>query len=157
MSQERTLSGPLNGLGEALWTLRAQAHLTQNELSTRAGVTRGLVGAYETGTTVPNLDSLEKLLKTLKVDRFGFANALRAVQGLPAVAFETVPRSSRPENPLATLLDIKLSAAAEAQLLQAVTELRDWFLSTRGVPKPEAPKVEEEPPPPSRRKRRRKR
>lgn len=146
MSEERRLTGPLRGLGEALWMLRAQAHLTQYELAERAGLTRGLIGAYETERTVPNLESLEKMLDTLGVDRFGLANALRSAQGLPTVVFESSARSSRPEGPLTTFMDLKLSAATETQFLNAVRGLRDAFLTSRGLTPPTPPKTEETPP-----------
>jgi len=55
-------------LGEKLRRLRRSRGLTQEELATRADVTRSFISQLETNKTSPSLDTLEKILRALGSD-----------------------------------------------------------------------------------------
>ena len=50
-----------------LQALRERAGLTQAALAQRSGVTQGKISDYETGKTIPRLDSAMKLAAALNV------------------------------------------------------------------------------------------
>ena len=54
-------------LARRVKTLREKRGLTQAELAKRAGVTLGYIGKLETGHYDPQLSTLKKLAKALKV------------------------------------------------------------------------------------------
>lgn len=56
-----------SGLAKRLKQLRAERGLTQAALAKRAGVTLGYVGRLEIGRHDPQLSTLRKLAKALKV------------------------------------------------------------------------------------------
>ena len=66
-SQEiRTVSTPtLSGLGQALRWLRDRQGKKQYQVAEAAGITKGMLSAYETGRQRPSLETLEKILDTL--------------------------------------------------------------------------------------------
>jgi transcriptional regulator with XRE-family HTH domain len=63
-------------LGKALRWLREKAGLRQYETATRAGITKAMLSAYETGKQSPSLESLEKVLDALNADLVSLARAL---------------------------------------------------------------------------------
>lgn len=78
----------LTGLGHALRWLRDRHGRKQYQVADSAGITKGMLSAYETGRQKPSLDTLEKLLDTLGCDLYDLHNALQIVNGKP-----TAPRS----------------------------------------------------------------
>jgi transcriptional regulator with XRE-family HTH domain len=82
----------LTGLGQALRWLRDRQGKKQYQVADAAGITKGMLSAYETGRQKPSLDTLEKLLDTLGCDLYDLHNALQIVNGRP-----TAPRQREGE------------------------------------------------------------
>lgn len=74
----------LNGLGQALRWLRDRLGKKQYQVAEAAGITKGMLSAYETGRQRPSLETLEKLLGTLGCDLHDLHNAIQIVNGRPA-------------------------------------------------------------------------
>ena len=74
----------LNGLGQALRWLRDRLGKKQYQVAEAAGITKGMLSAYETGRQRPSLETLEKLLGTLGCDLHDLHNAIQIVNGKPA-------------------------------------------------------------------------
>ena len=74
----------LKGLGQALRWLRDRLGKKQYQVAQAAGITKGMLSAYETGRQRPSLDTLEKLLDTLGCDLHDLHNAIQIVNGRPA-------------------------------------------------------------------------
>jgi len=74
----------LNGLGQALRWLRDRLGKKQYQVAEAAGITKGMLSAYETGRQRPSLETLEKLLGTLGCDLHDLHNAIQIVKGRPA-------------------------------------------------------------------------
>lgn len=89
----------LNGLGQALRWLRDRLGKKQYQVAEAAGITKGMLSAYETGRQRPSLDTLEKLLGTLGCDLHDLHNAIQIVNGRPAALrpgrLETEPGGGR--------------------------------------------------------------
>ena len=75
----------LNGLGQALRWLRERHSKKQYHVADDAGITKGMLSAYETGRQRPSLDTLEKVLNTLDCDLHDLHNALQIVNGRPQI------------------------------------------------------------------------
>ena len=73
----------MTGLGQALRWLRERQARKQYRVADTAGITKGMLSAYETGRQRPSLESLEKLLETLGCDLNDLHNALQIVNGRP--------------------------------------------------------------------------
>lgn len=73
----------MSGLGQALRWLRERQARKQYRVADSAGITKGMLSAYETGRQRPSLESLEKLLETLGCDLNDLHNALQIVNGRP--------------------------------------------------------------------------
>ncbi len=73
----------LTGLGQALRWLRERQARKQYRVADDAGVTKGMLSAYETGRQRPSLETLDKLLDTLGCDLNDLHNALQIVNGRP--------------------------------------------------------------------------
>ena len=73
----------LTGLGQALRWLRERQARKQYQVANDAGITKGMLSAYETGRQRPSLETLEKLLETLRCDLNDMHNALQIVNGRP--------------------------------------------------------------------------
>jgi transcriptional regulator with XRE-family HTH domain len=86
----------LTGLGPALRWLRDRRGRKQYEVANAAGITKGMLSAYETGRQRPSLDTLDKVLETLGCDLNDLHNALRIVNGEPAGLIRTERRGSWP-------------------------------------------------------------
>lgn len=71
----------LNGLGQALRWLRDRLGRKQYQVAEAAGITKGMLSAYETGRQRPSLETLEKLLSTLGCDLHDLHNAIQIVNG----------------------------------------------------------------------------
>ena len=74
----------LNGIGQALRWLRDRLGKKQYQVAEAAGITKGMLSAYETGRQRPSLETLEKLLGTLGCDLHDLHNAIQIVNGRPA-------------------------------------------------------------------------
>lgn len=73
----------LNGLGQALRWLRDRRGRKQYEVAEAAGITKGMLSAYETGRQRPSLETLEKVLGTLSCDLNDLHNAIQIINGKP--------------------------------------------------------------------------
>jgi transcriptional regulator with XRE-family HTH domain len=85
----------LNGLGQALRWLRERYGKKQYQVADDAGITKGMLSAYETGRQRPSLETLEKVLGTLGCDLHDLHNALQIVNGRPQIMRQ---RSTEPED-----------------------------------------------------------
>lgn len=75
----------LTGLGQALRWLRDRNGRKQYQVADSAGITKGMLSAYETGRQKPSLDTLEKLLDTLGCNLYDLHNAVQIVNGRPTI------------------------------------------------------------------------
>ncbi len=73
----------LNGLGQALRWLRDRQTKKQYQVADSAGITKGMLSAYETGRQRPSLETLEKILDTLGCDLNDLHNAIQIINGRP--------------------------------------------------------------------------
>ncbi len=73
----------LNGLGQAIRWLRDRQGKKQYQVANSAGITKGMLSAYETGRQRPSLDTLEKILDTLENDLNDLHNAIQIINGRP--------------------------------------------------------------------------
>ena len=73
----------LNGLGQALRWLRDRQGKKQYQVADDAGITKGMLSAYETGRQRPSLETLEKILDTLGCDLNDLHNAIQIINGRP--------------------------------------------------------------------------
>ena len=73
----------LNGLGQAIRWLRDRRDRKQYEVAEAAGITKGMLSAYETGRQRPSLETLEKILDTLGCDLNDLHNAIQIINGRP--------------------------------------------------------------------------
>ncbi len=70
-------------LGRAVRWLREQQGKKQYIVADTAGVTKGMLSAYETGRQKPSLETLEKLLAALDCDLHDLHNAIQIVNERP--------------------------------------------------------------------------
>lgn len=70
--------------GPALRMLRRRAGMTQREVAETAGISKNLVSNWETGSTGPSLNSLDKVLGVMGANLLDLHNTMRLLQGLPA-------------------------------------------------------------------------
>jgi transcriptional regulator with XRE-family HTH domain len=73
----------LSGLGQALRWLRDRRGKKQYQVAESAGITKGMLSAYETGRQRPSLETLEKILATLGCDLNDLHNAIQIINGRP--------------------------------------------------------------------------
>jgi transcriptional regulator with XRE-family HTH domain len=73
----------MNGLGQALRWLRDRQSKKQYQVAESAGITKGMLSAYETGRQRPSLETLEKILSTLGCDLNDLHNAIQIINGRP--------------------------------------------------------------------------
>ena len=73
----------LNGLGPALRWLRDRRGKKQYQVASSAGITKGMLSAYETGRQRPSLETLDKILETLQCNLNDLHNSLQIVNGRP--------------------------------------------------------------------------
>ena len=67
---------PFANIGAVIKMLRVKAGMLQGELADRASVTKQQISKYERGIQRPNLDSLEKLMEALGINRIELVDAL---------------------------------------------------------------------------------
>ena len=82
----------LNGLGPALRWLRDRRGMKQYQVAGAAGITKGMLSAYETGRQRPSLETLDKILDTLECDLNHLHNALQIVNGRPESLIQPAAR-----------------------------------------------------------------
>src|SRR5436305_2577194 len=128
----------LSGLGHALRWLRDRRGRKQYEVAESAGITKGMLSAYETGRQRPSLETLEKILSTLGCDLNDLHNAIQIINGKPegmrrrgeGVGSED-EEASTPGAPLGERLDVqRILGRREAlppQEERALTEMLDGF------------------------------
>jgi transcriptional regulator with XRE-family HTH domain len=121
----------LSGLGQALRWLREKQSRKQYRVADTAGITKGMLSAYETGRQRPSLETLDKLLETLGCDLNDLHNALQIVNGRPerikswrgwqTSAWASWPESggSWPERPAALQPDRDLAASGYPRFADA--------------------------------------
>jgi transcriptional regulator with XRE-family HTH domain len=73
----------LTGLGQSLRWLRDRQGKKQYQVADSAGITKGMLSAYETGRQRPSLETLEKILDTLGCDLNDLHNAVQIINGRP--------------------------------------------------------------------------
>jgi transcriptional regulator with XRE-family HTH domain len=66
--------------------------MKQYQVAGAAGITKGMLSAYETGRQRPSLETLDKILDTLECDLNHLHNALQIVNGRP----ESLIQPTRP-------------------------------------------------------------
>ena len=123
----------LNGLGQALRWLRERYGKKQYQVADAAGITKGMLSAYETGRQRPSIDTLEKVLSTLGCDLHDLHNALQIVNGRPQVlrnrqaeAAETSQRPDRPGRP-DVYRTLGLTGPLPAGEEKAIAQILDGF------------------------------
>lgn len=96
-------------LGKALRWLRDCQGKKQYEVAESAGITKGMLCAYETGKQRPSLETLDKILRALGSDLLALHDALALVKGhygvasaatRAALAERSLPRASADAYPL---------------------------------------------------------
>ncbi len=80
-----------SGLGQALRWLRERQTRKQYQVADLAGITKGMLSAYETGRQRPSLETLDKLLDTLRCDLNDLHNAIQIVNGRPEAIRRLAP------------------------------------------------------------------
>lgn len=68
-------------LGPALRLLRDRRRIRQYQLAELAGVTKAMLSSYETGSSIPSLQSLSSILHALNSDLHELQQAMDAVVG----------------------------------------------------------------------------
>ncbi len=100
--------GMFANLGKTLSLLRELRGKSQSRVAREARIGKSQLSKYENGKELPKLDSLEKILRVLKVDMFEFFYTLYLVDGraaalarseLGAAAGEAAGRAGAPESP----------------------------------------------------------
>ncbi|HEV2846880.1 MAG TPA: helix-turn-helix domain-containing protein [Thermoanaerobaculia bacterium] len=99
----------LNGLGQALRWLRDRQGKKQYQVAESAGITKGMLSAYETGRQRPSLETLEKILTTLGCDLNDLHNGIQIINGRPeqmkrkgeGLGDQEAPPEGNSENPRA--------------------------------------------------------
>lgn len=78
-------------LGKALRWLRDCQGKKQYEVAESAGITKGMLCAYETGKQRPSLETLDKILRALGSDLLALHEALALVKGRYSGAYPLPP------------------------------------------------------------------
>jgi len=119
----------LNGLGQALRWLRERHSKKQYHVADDAGITKGMLSAYETGRQRPSLDTLEKVLNTLGCDLHDLHNALQIVNGRPQIMRQRIVGLADVPEPGRT--DVRkllgLSAPLPPEEERAISQILDGF------------------------------
>lgn len=129
-----------NRLGKAIKWLREDAELRQNEVASRAGITKAMISSYESGRSVPTIATLDKILSAVGADLTALCGALALVNGrqlryAPVITELTVDRP--PVSSLGTAGALEAMALGdlapgEAEAFaQIVGGFRRWLLHLR--------------------------
>ena len=130
----------LNGLGPALRWLRDRRGKKQYQVASTAGITKGMLSAYETGRQRPSLETLDKILETLQCNLNDLHNSLQIVNGRPGElirpaelgAAEAAGRSSGEagrllERPVDIYRALQLEERLPVEEERAYSEMLDGF------------------------------
>jgi transcriptional regulator with XRE-family HTH domain len=79
-------------MGDRLRALREQLKLSQGDIESRTGLLRCYVSRVENGHTVPSIETLEKLSRTLEIPLYQFLYDGEAPPTDPAVPAKASPR-----------------------------------------------------------------
>lgn len=90
----------LTGLGPGLRWMRERRGKKQYQVAASAGITKGMLSAYETGRQRPSLETLDKILDTLESDLNDLHNALQIVNGRPAALVRPAARAAWDHYPM---------------------------------------------------------
>ena len=115
----------LKGLGPALRWLRDRRGRKQYQVANSAGITKGMLSAYETGRQRPSLDTLDKVLDTLGCNLNDLHNALRIVNGEPGGFVR--PESRR--DPLAVSADGEVDVYEALGIVEPLPEQEERALA----------------------------
>jgi transcriptional regulator with XRE-family HTH domain len=122
--------------------MRERRGRKQYQVAASAGITKGMLSAYETGRQRPSLETLDKILDTLESDLNDLHNALQIVNGRPAAlvrpatraAWDTYPMAAgaaseiaEPERRTDVYGALGISGALPAEEERALTEMLDGF------------------------------
>lgn len=110
-------------LGAALRWIRAQRDLMQSEVADRASVTTSMVSLYETGKTLPEISTLERVLDALHTDFEGLGKALKMVRARKAGTADTLTFHTPQVPPLSG--DVR--SQAERELAAGFDHLRQFM------------------------------
>jgi transcriptional regulator with XRE-family HTH domain len=131
----------LTGLGQALRWLRERQSRKQYRVADDAGITKGMLSAYETGRQRPSLETLDKLLETLGCDLNDLHNALQIVNGRPEQMKgwrDAIPAATagpgmppRPMLPLSGAASLAAGASASAATLPGAHRPAAWYPERR--------------------------
>jgi transcriptional regulator with XRE-family HTH domain len=91
--------------------MRERRGRKQYQVAAAAGITKGMLSAYETGRQRPSLETLDKILDTLGTDLHDLHNALQIVNGRPAA----MPHAARPAR---AAYDYPLAAVAPSEIAE---------------------------------------
>ena len=106
--------------GRAIRILRKRASKTQKEVAEAAGISKNLLSNWETGTTAPSMESLEKVLTVLGADLLDLHNSIALLQGRP---------TDHPPSIAVDLTRLSLDGQGrQAQLLARAPEVLLWVL-----------------------------
>ena len=99
--------GMFANLGRTLSLLRELRGKSQSRVAREARIGKSQLSKYENGKELPKLDSLEKILRVLKVDMFEFFYTLYLVDGraaaiAPGAAAPTADSATTPTSPIET-------------------------------------------------------
>jgi transcriptional regulator with XRE-family HTH domain len=128
--------GMFVNLGRILRLFREMRGFSQGQVAREAGVGRSQLSKYERGTTLPTLDSLERLLEVLGFRQDAFFLTVALLDRLPAVL------ASEPGAPVALVPTIgslpAIDQAFEAAMGSLLALQRSVFegLLARAAPKP---------------------
>jgi transcriptional regulator with XRE-family HTH domain len=142
----------LNGLGQALRWLRERHGRKQYQVADTAGITKGMLSSYETGRQRPSLETLEKVLNTLRCDLHDLHNALQIVNGRPQImrqgqADAAIPEAAGARTDVYKILGLAAPMPPEEE--KAVTQILDGFhrmvryLHREALKDPAQPEVQE--------------
>ncbi|MCB1055674.1 MAG: helix-turn-helix transcriptional regulator [Acidobacteria bacterium] len=115
--------GEFAGIGKALKRLRQRRGVSQQELAAASGLTAPMISNYELGKVVPQIPTLDAVLKALGADRFELINTLEEVNGRPRrhLALEAPPS---PESEVLEILGLgDLDPQEQVQYLRLLTAI----------------------------------
>lgn len=75
-------------LGQTLRLLRRRRVFKQYQVAERAGITKAMLSAYETGKSTPSLKTLASILHAVETDFGGLQRALDVLSGAPEEQLE---------------------------------------------------------------------
>jgi transcriptional regulator with XRE-family HTH domain len=120
----------LNGLGQALRWLRERHGKKQYQVADDAGITKGMLSAYETGRQRPSLETLEKVLGTLSCDLHDLHNSLQIVNGRPQILRQRGMEAAESGGERPDVYRVLgLKSALPAQEERAIAQILDGFHS----------------------------